>query len=934
MNINPKLINFARYSLFWSWNIIFALLFIFVLGKEVTWPVLKDSFSGWVPFSYAIYSISLFLIPFCTIIIALLPRYRNDSVFLVKLFYAVEIPLFFLCLARLIIFNELMSATMQLVLVYLIAIAAYAISLFNGDRIASSENKHATKIAYLHLVAAAMGLLIAIYFALLCIFYVPPIAKYTLVEFFQFNWAHHLSSHPLELLLVVFTLFTATLFVALPIAITYYHTRHLINIWRQSSHWLTPQVKVGLSTLAIIGNIFLFIVVNQQHQQTIFKQYGETAQLDNAKKASFLKDADDIRASLLNAYLAEYRYPGNTEDNNLLQYMYHDAFGLSETGAAGEIQSVYNWLSSPFLYKGKTFQDKQKARKLYQALFDNDIERAERKAIQASLSSNWRREGIEAGIVDIDRERVLITEQALTIKEYTHSAQITLNETYVNQTYADQEILYYFSLPEHTVFTGLWLSDERDAPEKFTYQIAPRGAAQKVYKQQLAKRRDPALLEQVGPRQYRLRVFPIRAKTYLDRDNDHPEKRKLYMKLRFAQALAEDGKWHMPELLERRNVYWNKNSNLSINGNNMSRCHNWLPRTIDAKQAKPLGEAVFWQAPDMRIIKEVKNAEKLVLIPSRLAVLIDSSYSMVKHRDALDKQLASIQQYIKDGEISARFYCVEQRQREAILPVSNNRLAELEVHDFDDPQSLLQQCQFFGSTGNVASLASLQATNLAGFDAILLITDDGDYDRQEHSHWKINANKPIWLIHLDHAYPHAYDDRLLDAMQLSGGGATDRFATVSLSLLLFNKNGYKGVLSDSALWLFIKESEPFDSSYMDPALQAIAAQQYLLFRYQQKGNALADLDSLHRLAIQNSIVTPFSSMIVLVNDEQREELAKANQSADRFNRSIEQAGINRRAPSNPFSVSAVPEPQEWALLICLFIIFAGAYISKRRSEVR
>lgn len=40
-------------------------------------------------------------------------------------------------------------------------------------------------------------------------------------------------------------------------------------------------------------------------------------------------------------------------------------------------------------------------------------------------------------------------------------------------------------------------------------QVAPRGAAKQVYEESVSRGIDPALLAQVGPRQYQLRVFPI-----------------------------------------------------------------------------------------------------------------------------------------------------------------------------------------------------------------------------------------------------------------------------------------------------------------------------------------------------------------------------------------------------------------------------------------
>ncbi len=76
---------------------------------------------------------------------------------------------------------------------------------------------------------------------------------------------------------------------------------------------------------------------------------------------------------------------------------------------------------------------------------------------------------------------------------------------------------------------------------------------------------------------------------------------------------------------------------------------------------------------------------------------------------------------------------------------------------------------------------------------------------------------------------------------------------------------------------------------------------------------LAGLDALHGLAVQHGIITPYSSMIVLVNAQQHSDLDRLEKGDDRFARDVEDQGPAMRelalAP-----VTAVPEPSEWLLL--------------------
>ncbi|MDJ0649102.1 MAG: hypothetical protein QNJ60_10390 [Xenococcaceae cyanobacterium MO_188.B19] len=83
--------------------------------------------------------------------------------------------------------------------------------------------------------------------------------------------------------------------------------------------------------------------------------------------------------------------------------------------------------------------------------------------------------------------------------------------------------------------------------------------------------------------------------------------------------------------------------------------------------------------------------------------------------------------------------------------------------------------------------------------------------------------------------------------------------------------------------------------------------------------SLAELDAIHQVAKNYDIVTPYSSMIVLVNDEQRELLKKAEARTDRFDREVETGVEQLDKPFNPFEVSAVPEPSLWLLLTIIAI---------------
>jgi putative PEP-CTERM system integral membrane protein len=113
----------------------------------------------------------------------------------------------------------------------------------------------------------------------------------------------------------------------------------------------------------------------------------------------------------------------------------------------------------------------------------------------------------------------------------------------------------------------------------------------------------------------------------------------------------------------------------------------------------------------------------------------------------------------------------------------------------------------------------------------------------------------------------------------------------------------------------------------------VAARQLVLGLSKEKAQEqLVQLDTMHAVAKSFGIVTPYSSMIVLVNDQQRAALKKAEQESDRFNREVENGNEQLSQPSNPLNVSGVPEPEEWMLMGMIAI--ALVFISKRQQPTK
>jgi hypothetical protein len=97
---------------------------------------------------------------------------------------------------------------------------------------------------------------------------------------------------------------------------------------------------------------------------------------------------------------------------------------------------------------------------------------------------------------------------------------------------------------------------------------------------------------------------------------------------------------------------------------------------------------------------------------------------------------------------------------------------------------------------------------------------------------------------------------------------------------------------------------------------AFAARRIILAAMQRQRETLSQvgtLDHLHAIAVEHSIVTPYSSMLVLVNQRQEDLLKRLEEQGDRFQREAEQVG--ETVPQSPFATTGVPEPEEWLLII-------------------
>ena len=887
-------------GIFWIWNISFLLLVYFGLLLVVGGDLFLAIADGTIPWPFTISLLGIMAVPpVCTV---LGWRLRKHPVLLMRLFYGLEAPLFALCLIRLFVLRETTLASSIVLAAAGIAILTFALELFFGYA------AYQKPLAWFQMATHSLVLMVGVYLGGILLFYTVPVLCQLGFWFFQFRWVSPLwndliHSRPSDWFVILLSLglflFSATLFVAMPYVLVNMFSRSWGRIFQAFSRQYGRMPAISISGGVAIAALTLFITTQHQPQIKAFEQL-DPLPVTVAEKQAVLAEADTIRAGLTNAYLHSYRYLSPWKDSNALKGWYQNLFNLTPE-SADWFQQWHNRFFSPLLYQGGR-SDADKVERLYGAFFDQPIQKGEAKAIQHALESTVNREETKAGLLNIDQNIVYLARQEVTVEPHGDWANVTLYERYENSTDEDQEIFYSFSLPESAAITGLWLGEDGLA-ERYPFVVSPRGAAQKVYNAEVERGQvqpatDPALLEQVGPRQYRLRVFPIPRRT----DNG-PGRTHLWLTY---QVMQRHNLWPLPQLTEKRSIYWNRKSQHLRRGQAITLDANtWFEAGLKAKPAKA-------RAHGIPLLGSYRvSAEPIAAAPAlrdqRLAVVVDTSYSMGDRANALDQAVNALKTLAAQNTLD--WYL-------------SDASGEPQVVREVQPKTLT----FFGSLQVSDLLTQFEtARNGASYDALILLTDVGAYELAAETLDLASPTAPVWIVHLEGLAP-AYEDAVLQAIQDSRGGVVadvdellPRLAKPAQGTIASVADGYRWRVENAAA----RASE-------DVAPAQIAARQLILQLSRESDmTQVENLDAVHAIAKRAAIVTPYSSMLVLVDDRQREALRQAELSADRFDRRVEDGNDQLTQPINPFNdTAASPEP---GMVLGLGMMALALAWRKRRS---
>jgi putative PEP-CTERM system integral membrane protein len=187
------------------------------------------------------------------------------------------------------------------------------------------------------------------------------------------------------------------------------------------------------------------------------------------------------------------------------------------------------------------------------------------------------------------------------------------------------------------------------------------------------------------------------------------------------------------------------------------------------------------------------------------------------------------------------------------------------------------------------------------------------------------------MVHLGGTLAPAYDDATLETIQRRGGGAVTT-ADEALTKLASASSGETDLgWADGYRFRLGGEDESADPGALGQAFAPLAVRRYLPGAARAPG--VGGLDAVHSLARRYAVVTPYSSMIVLVDEAQRAALRAAEAREDRFDRTVETGEARLSAPSSALSgVTGAPEPEEWMLLGLTALGLAWAARKRLRGE--
>jgi len=895
-------------DIFWGFN---SFLVIILILNEIydffLVPVIHTLIKGYPFTTVTFYSLVLYLVPIVTIFIR--GKLNEKPVNKIKFMFGIEIPILITVIIRQEMMWNLNMSLQYLFLLLLAMMLFYSIQFF-FPRIESN--------GFFGFILRLRKLVLysfIIFFSLMFLSSVVPLS----VVFFIKVILHLDLIQDMHLIrnLIIIVLFIAFIILGLPPV--FFAFKYCLKHFMNKVYGMNMKNKVIylFSTLIIFSNLYVlnikkpeFLYLNLKNEPSLLKQ-----------QEVFFNKMDQIEKELLQVASFRKYYLGSLQNNTFCWSM----TGLLDLNIKQTklLQSIYNVLMFPFFYQDTGKADyvmESDAYSLYEQLFDAPM-----------LECNYFNDiGTPWHSVHIDRQEVVI-------KEYGDIAEIQICETYSTNSGVQQEIIIHFELPYNSVVTGLWISDDKYYDKKYPGVVAPSGAAQKVYINEVVKQVDPALLSQIGSNKYLLRAFPIMDEGSLALDSLIDDKYKNNYQFRvwysYKTFISKNNTWVLPKLLYKWNVHWSDKTTTIINGNNYQRPDSWLPEYVVAQKAEKIKEHAATISDSVQIISKPIESCHIYKLNRNIAILIDGSYSMNKNRKRLFEYLHEIKGVFSNFKGIDCF-------------IVGNDIKELKLSKLFEEIAANPQL-FFGKTDYMTMLDSFtsRVSDYANkYKSIILISDITDYwypedgllwsyDNEPKGFDTLRPRKlycPVIVYNLSEEYHQIDPKNFFNQIVYTSNGGFAKNKEELITLLYINNQPDDNLIvsQDGIAYFKSKVFKPSDTLFSDFATKEFINH----FRFDDSIK-LIDLDVMNELAQKESIITKYSSMIALVNQEQVDSLASAQTQHDRYNNFREYESGNSAVFGllNIYSGEPIPKyPESMVIFMFMFLLCIMIYADRFR----
>lgn len=965
------------YSIFWGYNLIFSIFLILVFSNILSSsdrPTLTEILTfGHAPANTLLMVYIFFLTPFITMALGFFTKLRNQPQSLIRLFFGFQIPLMGLAIIRIIFLRQLTP----IVWIFFLSIMASVVGLLIHLLYPKVTSK--LKETFL-MLSQQIGLLLTSYAFLLAFFFLPIIIAFALKDYINIrDMLRGLGDTLVHggILMFLLTLFAMMLFLLTASFFTLGPIGAFVTFWKTCSSLYKQLIKThglnyarltryGMSFIFILVVVLLSIQANGNRYTNLLSQYRNASTFEEGQKVAqqLLNRETEIKENLVSSYLAQYRF---LSDNsmNILQTGYKNELGANEP-TAKFIQIMFNNIALPFVYRGAFEEDIKKSAENYKEIFDNSIQKGELDTIANTLKATNTQDELKAGILDLNKKSVKIVNKIVNVTPYNDGllAKVTIEEEYENTTDQPQEVYYEFSLSDDAVLTELTLGPDLEfganaadkptipTPQSQSSQpqssilptptpkmvddavVAPKGAANITYEQQIFDRRDPALLEQAGPRQYKLRVFPIPVKPQTQdgrRQFGNAEfisEKNQKVRYSYVTAINPQG-IPLPILQEQRNVLSSSNVKYTFDGKEALITADNQHIAITSQPCPTSSLSTLISNGQVVFVPHANNAKLAGLYScqdhfsktdqtiqgQRIALLLDSSYSN-KQKDWTEylKKNFPIDSLLTNNTVDLFFFNDKVSQKISL----NSNLLNQGLNTIP-----------IGKTDRLGALAQIPNT----YDAIFMTTDSSSFDGKP-GNVSMTSKARIYLIHPENHIP-IYNDALSTAIFQSGGKVVGSGFEAVQDLWLQKKMKEivpeETILDVNEYGAWILQSKPNIKNDSGSPFNQLAQKKLIIDMIKKTSSLnLEELDRLNSLSQSSFIVTPYSSMIVLVTEDQKRQLAEAMQANNRYQVAFDIGEEQLADPSGRgiLEVGAVPEPYEWLLIIVGSMLLCYFYREK------